>query len=159
ATKSWISMGGTSMKLTVSHKLCGFVFVCLILCPGLAPAYESSIDRVIPIVGLAETDGYTVANLDVWSAPIKLDANWNQGDYYGKTEPFDGLATAFKIVVHEAQHYGGVTKTVGRKWAQEGKDPARSWDNKYLAETTLEGVGKILATVSDANSFLYQAKA
>jgi homoserine O-acetyltransferase len=124
-----------------------------------ATVFPDSTDRVIPIVGLAETDGYTVANLDVWSAPIKLDPNWNQGDYYGKAEPVDGLATAFKIVVHEAQNYGGVAKTVGRKWAQEGKDPANSWDNKFLAETSLDGVGKLLATVSDANSFLYQAKA
>jgi homoserine O-acetyltransferase/O-succinyltransferase len=124
-----------------------------------ATVFPESTDRVIPIVGLAETDGYTVANLDVWSAPIKLDPNWNLGDYYGKAEPFDGLATAFKIVVHEAQHYGGVAKTAGRKWAQEGKDPASGWDNKFLAETTLDGVGKVLATVSDANSFLYQAKA
>jgi homoserine O-acetyltransferase len=124
-----------------------------------ATVFPESTDRIIPIVGLAETDGYTVANLDVWSAPIKLDPNWNQGDYYGKAEPVDGLTTAFKIVVHEAQHYGGVAKTVGRKWAQEGKDPANSWDNKFLAETSLDEVGKFLATVSDANSFLYQAKA
>lgn len=124
-----------------------------------ATVFPESTDRVIPIVGLAETDGYTVANLNVWSAPIRLDPNWNQGDYYGKAEPFDGLATAFKVVIHEAQHYGGVAKAVGRKWAQEGKDPAGGWDNKFLAETTLEDVAKFLATVGDANSFLYQAKA
>ena len=35
------------MKLTVSHKLCGFVFVCLILCPGLAPAYESLVEKKV----------------------------------------------------------------------------------------------------------------
>jgi len=124
-----------------------------------ATVFPESTDRVIPIVGLAETDGYTVANLNVWSAPITLDQNWNQGNYYGKSEPLDGLTTSFKIVIHEAQHYGGVAKTVGRKWAQEGKDPAGSWENKYLAEATLDGIAKGLATVSDANSFLYQAKA
>jgi homoserine O-acetyltransferase/O-succinyltransferase len=124
-----------------------------------ATVFPESTDRVIPIVGLAETDGYTVANLNVWSAPIRLDPNWNQGDYYGKAEPFDGPAMAFKVVIHEAQHYGGVAKAVGRKWAQEGKDPAGGWDNKFLAETTREGVAKFLATVGDANSFLYQAKA
>jgi homoserine O-acetyltransferase/O-succinyltransferase len=124
-----------------------------------ATVFPDSTDRVIPIVGLAETDGYMVGNLDVWSAPIKLDPNWNHGDYYGKVEPLGGLFTAFEIVIHEAQHYGGVAKAVGRKWAEEGKDPARSWDNKFLEEQALENVAKFLATINDANSFLYQAKA
>jgi homoserine O-acetyltransferase len=124
-----------------------------------ATVFPDSTDRVIPVVGFAEADGYSIGNLDVWSAPIKIDPKWNQGDYYGKAEPLDGLTTAFRIVLHEAQNYGGVSKTAGRNWAQEGKDPAKSWENKFKAEEDLDNFAKLLATVNDANSFLYQAKA
>jgi homoserine O-acetyltransferase len=95
-----------------------------------AIAFPDSTDRVIPIVMGVETDGYFIGSMDNWSAPIKLDPKWNQRDYYGKAEPLDGLAAAFKMLVHEAQKYWGVSKTVDRKWAQEGRDPAKSlWLN------------------------------
>jgi homoserine O-acetyltransferase len=124
-----------------------------------AAVFPDSTDRIIPIVGTAETNGYFIENMDAWTSPIKLDPRWNQGDYYGKAEPIDGLAASFKIVVYEAQNWGGVSRTVGRRWAQEGKDPAKSWNNEFLAEQTLDGIAKSLAQVNDANSFLYQAKA
>lgn len=124
-----------------------------------AAVFPDSTDRVIPVVGFAETDGYTIANLHAWSAPIKVDPKWSKGDYYGKDEPFEGLLAAYKIVVHQAQHYGSVSKTAGRNWAHEGKDPAKSWENTFAAEAGLDGFARLLATVNDANSFLYQAKA
>ena len=124
-----------------------------------AAVFPDSTDRIIPIVGAAETNGYFIENMDAWTSPIKLDPRWDQGDYYGKAEPIDGLAASFKIVVYEAQNWGGVSRTVGRRWAQEGKDPAKSWNNEFLAEQTLDGIAKSLAQVNDANSFLYQAKA
>ena len=62
-------------------------------------------------------------------------------------------------MIHQAQHYGGVSKTAGRKWAQEGKDPAKSWENNFAAEAGLDGFAGFLAKMDDANSFLYQAKA
>jgi homoserine O-acetyltransferase/O-succinyltransferase len=124
-----------------------------------AAVFPDSTDRIIPIVGAAEANGYFIENMDAWTSPIKLDPRWDQGDYYGKAEPMDGLAASFKIVVYEAQNWGGVSRTVGRRWAQEGKDPAKSWNNEFLAEQTLDGIAKSLAQVNDANSFLYQAKA
>jgi homoserine O-acetyltransferase len=120
-----------------------------------ATVFPDSTDRVIPVVGLAEADGYWIENLDAWSTPIKLDPKWDQGDYYGKTEPLDGLAASYRVVVYEAQNYGSVSKTVDRKWAQEGKDPAKSWNNEFMAEHALDD----LAKTADANSFLYQVKA
>jgi homoserine O-acetyltransferase/O-succinyltransferase len=110
-------------------------------------------------VGRAETDAYAIARLSAWGGPIRLDPKWNQGDYYGKAEPVDGLELAFATVVHEAQGRASVSKTDGRKWAEDGKDPARSWDNSFMAEKTLNGFAKFLAQINDANSFLYQIKA
>jgi homoserine O-acetyltransferase len=124
-----------------------------------AAVFPDSTNRVVPVVGTAEADGYLIENLDVWSTPIKVDPKWNKGDYYGKEEPVYGLTAAYKIVIHQAQHYGGVSKTAGRKWAQEGKDPAKSWENNFAAEAGLDGIAGFFATIVDANSFLYQAKA
>lgn len=114
---------------------------------------------MIPVVALAEVDGYYIGNGDVWSAPIKLDPKWNHGDYYGKAEPLDGLSIAFKALIYQAQNYGSVSKTIERKWAQDGKDPAKSWDNRFMAEQALDDIGAFLASITDANSFLYQIKA
>jgi homoserine O-acetyltransferase len=124
-----------------------------------AAVFPDSTDRVIPIQGLAETDGYWIGKLNMWSAPIKLDPKWNQGDYYGKAEPTEGLTVSYKIMLHESQNYGHVSKTVDRKWAQKGKDPAKSWDNEFMAEQVLDNLVKTSAKLGDANSFLYQAKA
>lgn len=124
-----------------------------------AAVFPSSTDHVIPVVGLAEADGYIIANLHAWSAPIKIDPKWNKGDYYGKDEPIEGLSAAYEIMVHQAQHYGVLSKTTGRKWAQEGKDPAKGWENSFAAEAALDGTAGFLARMTDANSFLYQVKA
>jgi homoserine O-acetyltransferase len=124
-----------------------------------AAAFPDSTNRVIPIVGEAESDGYFIENLDLWIAPVKLDPKWNHGDYYGKDEPLDGLTTAFKIVFHQARNYASVDKSVGRKWAQDGKDPAKSWDNRFQVQQDLDDVAVSIAKTLDANSFLYQAKA
>jgi homoserine O-acetyltransferase len=124
-----------------------------------AAVFPDSTDRVISVVGTAEADGYLIENLDVWSTPIKVDPKWNNGDYYGREEPVSGLTAAYKLVIHQAQHYGGVSKMAGRKWAQEGKDPAKSWENNFAAEAGLNGIAAFFAKVNDANSFLYQAKA
>jgi homoserine O-acetyltransferase/O-succinyltransferase len=83
-----------------------------------AAVFPDSTDRIIPIVGAAETNGYFIENMDAWTSPIKLDPRWDQGDYYGKAEPIDGLAASFKIVVYEAQNWGGVSRTVGRRKAR-----------------------------------------
>jgi hypothetical protein len=111
----------------------------------------------------ADIEAYGVerwlAELDAWTSPIKLHPRWNQGDYYGKAEPIDGLVASFKIVVYEAQNWRGVSKTVDRKWTEEGKDPAKRWENRFLAEQTLDGIATSLAQQNDANSFLYEAKA
>ena len=124
-----------------------------------ATVFPDSTDRVIPVVMGIETNGYFIGSTDNWSAPIMLDPKWNHGDYYGKAEPLDGLTAAFKMLVHEAQNYEGVSKTVDHKWAQEGKDPAKSWDHKFMAQQSLDEIGKTLAEDRDANAFLYQVKA
>jgi homoserine O-acetyltransferase len=124
-----------------------------------AAAYPDMVERIIPVIGAAELNAYAIGWLDVWGAPIKLDPRWNKGDYYGREEPVEGLALALKTVTLHARHYGWATKAFGRKWAAPDRDPAKGWDNKFAIEDTLDKVALARAKVSDANSFLYLAKA
>lgn len=124
-----------------------------------AAAYPDRVGRVIPVIGAGWASGDLIAWLNIWSVPIRLDPNWNGGDYYEGEPPNKGLAEALKIVTLHAQHWEWSNGVFGRNWAEEGKDPAAAMGNLYKIESVLDGVGAARAGTSDANHFLYLAKA
>ena len=124
-----------------------------------AATYPEMVGKAMPVISFGEADASLIAWLDIWAAPIRLDPNWNNGDYYGKTPPNAGLAQALKIVTLHAQHWDWANKTFGRKWAEEGENPASGFDKRFSVEAVLDGAGAARAKVSDANHFLYLAKA
>jgi homoserine O-acetyltransferase/O-succinyltransferase len=124
-----------------------------------AAAYPDFVERVVPVIGIAEMNAYGIERLNFWATPILLDPNWNNGDYYGKTEPVAGLAFALKQVTLDAGHWGWADTAFGRKFAVEGKSPLQSWENKFAIEAALDAAGTARARASDANSFLYLVRA
>jgi homoserine O-acetyltransferase len=126
-----------------------------------AASYPKMVARVIPVIGAGEADGYLIAWLDMWATPIRIDANFNGGDYYGRAEPVAGLAASLKMVTLHANHWAWANGAAfGRKWAQEGKDPASCLtDCRFSIEATLDAAGRARAATSDANHFLYLVKA
>jgi homoserine O-acetyltransferase len=124
-----------------------------------AASYPDNVARIIPVIGMPSADPFLVAWLDVWAAPIKLDPNWNHGDYYGKTPPTAGLKEALKAVTVHANHWEWATKTFGMTWADAQKNPADAMDNKFKIEAVLDQVAAARAQTSDANSLLYLVKA
>ena len=120
-----------------------------------AAAYPGMVERLIPVIGSGWADGDLIAWLNIWSAPIKLDPNWNGGDYYGGKPPLAGLSEALKIVTLHAQNPEWSNGVFGRAWAEEAKDPAAAFDNLYK----IEAAAGARAKTSDANHFLYLAKA
>lgn len=124
-----------------------------------AASYPEMVERMVPVIGDAEASAWLIEWLNIWAAPIMLDPNWNNGDYYGKAEPTRGLAEALKVVSLHAQGVEWANKTFGRKWAEEGKNPADSMANKFAIEAALEKGAAARAAASDANSFLYLVKA
>ena len=127
-------------------------------------SYPGMVRKVIPVIGAGEADGWVIAWSHMWAAPILLDPNWSNGDYYGKAEPVAGLATALALVTLHAQHWewtnSSTSPAFGRTWAVEGKDPASCLvECKYAIEAALDATGKARASMSDANHFLYLAKA
>jgi homoserine O-acetyltransferase len=124
-----------------------------------AATYPEMVGKAMPVIAAPEADGNLIIWLDIWAAPIRLDPKWNNGDYYGKEPPLAGLAQALKIVTVHANHGEWVNAVFGRKWAKEGEDPASGMDKRFAVEAAMEAAGMARARVSDANHFLYLAKA
>lgn len=124
-----------------------------------AAAYPEMVSRVVPVIGAGDADGWLVEWLDLWAAPIRLDPNWNNGDYYGRTPPDKGLALSLKIVTMQAGYWTWADDVFGRKWAEPGRDPAKAMGNRYAIEAALDNVGAARAQVADANHLLYLVKA
>jgi homoserine O-acetyltransferase len=123
-----------------------------------AAAYPGFIERVMPVIS-AEIDAWMQGWLDIWEAPIRLDPNWAEGNYYGqgREAPLRGLAEAWKIVTLHARD---------RPWAKqydrqvpEGQDPARRIGDRFAIERWLDDAAAARARTSDANSFLYMVRA
>jgi homoserine O-acetyltransferase/O-succinyltransferase len=125
-----------------------------------AASYPDMVKRAIPVIAAGlDTDPYLVATMRLWSAPIRLDRHWNNGDYYGATEPVEGLAAAMSLVTVGARAPGWARAQFGRRWADNARDPAASFDNRYAIEAAVDAMALERARQYDANSFLYLTKA
>lgn len=70
-----------------------------------ASAYPSWVPRLISVIGSAQADGWTTALLEQWTLPIKLDPNWQGGDYYHQPRekfPNEGLTAALAFITQSA---------------------------------------------------------
>ena len=125
-----------------------------------ATVYPEFVERVIHVIGPGfSVTPWVIGLLDVWVMPIKLDPKWNNGDYYGKGEPVDGIAQALKLVTLTARHWGWAEKSFGYKLADENKKPGDELGNQFLIESTLQKAGMARASTTDANNKIYMAKA
>jgi homoserine O-acetyltransferase len=125
-----------------------------------AVLYPDFVDRVIHVIGPGfSITPWTIGLLEAWVAPIKQDPKWNNGDYYGKAEPVDGVAQALKLVTLTARHWGWAERTFGYKPAASDKSPSAALDNKFAIEDTITKAGIARAATTDANNKIYMAKA
>jgi homoserine O-acetyltransferase len=122
-------------------------------------AYPDKVKRVIAVIGGAEENAFLIGWLNGWAASIKLDPNWNSGDYYGGPEPTKGLTEALKIVTLQACQWMWADATFGRAWADEGKDPGVAMGHQFAVEAWLDRTAAARAAMSDANHLLYLVKA
>lgn len=124
-----------------------------------AQSYPDAVERIVPVVGAPAGDPFLIAWLDLWAAPIRLDPNWNGGDYYGKTPPLEGMKIAFKAITVQAQAWEWANKAFGLASADAAKDPAAAMDNKFKVQAALDAAAAARAANADANSLLYLVKA
>lgn len=124
-----------------------------------AARHPEMVGRIVPVIAAAEADAFLIGWLDLWAAPIRLDPNWNNGDYYGREPPNRGLATSLALVTMHALHADFINATFGRQPADAARDPAAALDNRFRVQQFLADAGAARARVSDANHFLYLVKA
>ncbi|MCW5693127.1 MAG: homoserine O-acetyltransferase [Pseudolabrys sp.] len=124
-----------------------------------AASFPEAVDRIVPVIGTPGGDAFLIEWLNIWAAPIKLDPNWNGGNYYGGKPPTEGLKEALKIVTLQANHSDWAIKTFGNAPADPAKDPAAAMDNKFKIEAAIDAAAAARAATSDANSLIYLAKA
>ncbi|MCE8018467.1 homoserine O-acetyltransferase [Halomonas sp. MCCC 1A17488] len=124
-----------------------------------ASAYPERVERLIPVIGGGVSDPWLLATLGAWAAPIRLDANWNGGDYYDGEPPLDGLRESLKLVTLNANHWQWANATFDRSWADEDADPTRELEARYAIEQTLDDIAASRAELADANHLLYLVKA
>ena len=122
--------------------------------------YPDYVERVIHVIGPGfSVSPWVIGLLDLWVMPIKLDPKWNNGDYYGKGEPLDGIAQALKLVTLTTRHWGWAEKSFGYKPADENKKPGDELTHQFLIESTLQKAGMARVSTTDANNKIYMAKA
>ena len=124
-----------------------------------AQSYQDNVDRIVAVISAATQEPFLIGWLDLWAQPIRLDPKWNNGDYYGKEPPTEGLKAALKLVTLQANSWEWARKTFGTAPAEAGKDPAKAMTNKFKIEAALDQIAAARAATSDANHFLYLVKA
>ena len=124
-----------------------------------AASHPEMVAKAMPVIGAGEANAMLIGWLDVWAAPILVDPNWNNGDYYGKTPPLAGLAKALTAVTLHANHQDWADATFARRPAKEGEDPGKTLPGKFQVQSVLDNAGMARARTSDANHFLYLVKA
>ncbi|MEN5083374.1 homoserine O-acetyltransferase [Bosea sp. TWI1241] len=124
-----------------------------------AVSHPEMVGKAMAVIGAAEADAQLIGWLDVWSAPIRLDPNWNGGAYYDGAPPEAGLARALTAMTLQANHGDWVNATFGRRPAVEGTDPASALSARFQVQSVLDNAGELRARLCDANHFLYLAKA
>lgn len=94
---------------------------------------------------------------------IRLDPQWNGGNYYDSEPPRRGLLLAFKILLMATRTDTWAESNFGRRLADQGfvkyKDPFTSFDGKFLVDAEVENIVLGRMQFFDANSYMYIAKA
>lgn len=121
-------------------------------------AHPDFVERVIALLPIAEADGFTVAWMNAWAAPILSDPNWNGGNYHGGAAPIAGMVQALNII-----HLHQRNREFGMREARAPADPARSpgvsLDNGFRVDALVETASRARARVFDAASIVLGARA
>jgi homoserine O-acetyltransferase len=125
-----------------------------------AAAFPDMVERVLAVNATPSQHPAARVVLESWVAPIKVDRNWNNGDYYGGPEPIDGVTNALYNVTVDSLHPEVLAAVYGYKWAASDKDPMDSLENDFSSVQMIKAMSLLRAkTAVDANNMLYMTRA
>lgn len=125
-----------------------------------ASAYPDKVERLISVIGTSYTDAWTTATLEQWAIPIRLDKYWQNGNYYDKQAPTEGLTAALMFLTQIAltpDYFNQVGKDINSQTLETG--PLMSIKEKHSINKWLHARAKSRAKKMDANSLLYLVRA
>ncbi len=125
-----------------------------------AVAYPDWVERMISVIGSGEADAWTSAKLEHWSTPIKLDKNWQQGNYYSGLPPTDGLVASLMLITQDAL-YPDFFNQVGQSIDFSPSEVAPLEDIRQSPSIVnwLRARAEARAEAMDANHLLYLVRA
>ena len=115
-----------------------------------AVSYPHAIVSAIPIAGTARHSAQQIAFNEVGRQAIMADADWCEGNYYGKRPPARGLSVA-RMVGHITYMSD---ESMRQKFGRRLRD-----QNQFEVESYLRYRGSQFVDRFDANSYLYITKA
>jgi homoserine O-acetyltransferase len=125
-----------------------------------AVAYPEAVERAIAITPHGPAaHPYAIQMINGWMDYVRLDPNWQGGDYCDGSEPVEGVVAALKSVLLYARHQDWARSSFGKDWADPARDPLQAMENVYCIEQFFEQAARTRARSIDANAFLYLCKA
>jgi homoserine O-acetyltransferase len=123
-----------------------------------AAAYPDWVERMVSVIGAGSLDAWTIMGLEQWAKAIKLDPNWNGGDYYDGDAPLDGVTMAQAMITHGAMHPQYINQAVPKQETLPEKG-MESVTNELPAVEWLYSASRARAPLADANHILYLVRA
>ncbi|RFF31925.1 E22 family MetX-like putative esterase [Wenzhouxiangella sediminis] len=123
-----------------------------------AVAHPDRVERMVSVIGAGRMGAWEIALLEHWASPIRLDANWRGGDYYGHDRPIEGLTASLMLITQNALH----PDFFEMQFPGHSNLPAEALanlDGDFAVTDWLRERARQRATVSDANHILYLTRA
>jgi homoserine O-acetyltransferase len=128
--------------------------------------YPERVERAIPVAAAARLDAQCVALDGIARRAITTDDDWAGGDYYGNSEPDDGLALARQLGHLMYLSKESMARKFGRRAARRDAaredfpiDPAAGFFPYRDVESYLDYNASKFVERFDANSYLYLTRA
>ena len=125
-----------------------------------ASAYPEKVNKVLSVIGSVHSDAWSTLALEQWALPIKLDPNWQQGNYYSSQKPEAGLTAALMFITQIALHpeyINTIGQELGHSPLERGPSQSILADHK-ITKWLNERAAK-RAKNMDANHLLYLVRA
>jgi homoserine O-acetyltransferase len=123
-----------------------------------AVTYADMVPRAIAVIGGGlDTPAAVAVGVDFWGAPIKLDPNWQGGNYTKDQFPLEGMKQALRQVTMTSLSPDWAQMIGGREFARE--NPQEHFSGQYFIQQALDEIAMARLQLMDPNHFLYIAKA
>jgi len=123
-------------------------------------AYPDKVERMISVIGAGKMDAWTISMFEQWALPIRLDKNWNNGNYYDNDKkPTAGLIAAFSLVIQNSMHPTIFNKLQKNSQPWTEKAPRQDIRRPFQVSQSLAKRAAARTQLQDANHLLYLVRA